>query len=100
MQMNEKRLSTVRQLKMARGIAHGMDYLSTIGFVHRVSYHCTDSAEHFKLYVHGGCYNPQNLAARNVLVSRNEVCKVTEFQLAGETVDGVYEVNKVRHLMQ
>ena len=39
MQDNDDKLGTERQLKMARDVAQGMDYLSTIGFVHRVSYH-------------------------------------------------------------
>ena len=36
MQDNDEKLGYERLLKMARGVAQGMDYLSTIGFVHRV----------------------------------------------------------------
>lgn len=36
-QTNDEKLGTPRLLKMAQGVASGMDYLSTIGFVHRVS---------------------------------------------------------------
>ena len=36
MQDNDEKLGNERLLKMARGVAQGMDYLSTIGFVHRV----------------------------------------------------------------
>ena len=35
-QDNDEKLGNERLLKMARGVAQGMDYLSTIGFVHRV----------------------------------------------------------------
>ena len=37
MQDNDKKLGYERLLNMARGVAQGMDYLSTVGFVHRVS---------------------------------------------------------------
>ncbi len=37
MQKNDDHLSVERQVKMARCVAAGMDYLSTVGFVHRVS---------------------------------------------------------------
>ena len=36
-QANDEKLGVQRLLKMAKGVATGMDYLSTIGFVHRVS---------------------------------------------------------------
>ena len=36
MQDNDEKLGNERLMKMARGVAQGMDYLSTIGFVHRV----------------------------------------------------------------
>lgn len=67
---NDEKLGNERLLKMARGVAQGMDYLSTIGFVHR------------------------DLAARNILVSKNEICKVADFGLSRETVDEIYKVNK------
>ena len=35
-QSNDEKLDTERLLKMAKGVAQGMDYLSIIGFVHRV----------------------------------------------------------------
>ena len=37
----------------------------------------------------------QDLAARNILVSKDEMCKICDFGLARETVDGIYKVNKV-----
>jgi hypothetical protein len=36
LQDNDEKLGNERLLKMAKGVASGMDYLSTIGFVHRV----------------------------------------------------------------
>ena len=41
MQKNDENLGTVRQLKMAKDVAQGMDYLSTLGFIYKVSYHCS-----------------------------------------------------------
>lgn len=40
-------------------------------------------------------FHTQDLAAHNVLVSKKEVCKVADFGLLRETVDGVYQSNKV-----
>ena len=37
----------------------------------------------------------QDLAARNISVSKDEMCKISDFSLARETVDEIYEVNKV-----
>ena len=37
----------------------------------------------------------QDLAARNVLVDKDEVTKVADFGLSRETVEDVYEVTKV-----
>ena len=37
LQRNDDRLSVVSLVKMAKCVAAGMDYLSTVGFVHRVS---------------------------------------------------------------
>ena len=38
----------------------------------------------------------QDLAARNVLVSKEEVCKIADFGLSRETVDNAYDVKTVR----
>ncbi len=38
MQKNVEALGTMCQLKMARDVAQGMNYLSAVGFVHKVSY--------------------------------------------------------------
>lgn len=43
----------------------------------------------------------QDLAARNVLVTKDEICKVADFGLSRETVDDEYDVKKVssgRHI--
>ena len=37
----------------------------------------------------------QDLAARNILVSKEEVCKVADFGLSRETVNDEYDVKKV-----
>ena len=36
-QRNDDKLDTHRMVRMARGVAMGMDYLATVGYVHRVS---------------------------------------------------------------
>ena len=38
----------------------------------------------------------QDLAARNVLVSKDEVCKVADFGLSRETTNDEYDVKKVK----
>ena len=42
----------------------------------------------------------QDLAARNILVSKNEMCKVADFGLSRETVDEIYKVNKVIYMQE
>ena len=37
-QKNDEKLNTQRLLSMARGVCSGMEYLSAVGYVHRVSY--------------------------------------------------------------
>lgn len=39
LQANDEKLGLTRLLKMAKSVATGMDYLSAIGFVHRVSHY-------------------------------------------------------------
>ena len=41
----------------------------------------------------------QDLAARNILVSKDEVCKVADFGLSRETTNDEYDVKKVRNKM-
>ena len=48
----------------------------------------------YVLTVHIHCLL-QDLAARNVLVDRDETTKVADFGLSRETVEEVYEVTKV-----
>ena len=38
LQRNDERLSIPRLVKMAMGVASGMEYLSVVGYVHRVSH--------------------------------------------------------------
>lgn len=47
------------------------------------------------IHVHIICCALQDLAARNVLVSKDETCKVADFGIARKTVDDIYKVNKV-----
>ena len=42
------------------------------------------------------CVCVQDLAARNILVSKDEVCKVADFGLSRETTNDEYDVKKVR----
>eukprot|EP00731_Ephydatia_muelleri_P014465 Em0008g185a len=67
---NDEKLSLQQLLKMACGVASGMQYLSEVGYVHR------------------------DLAARNILVSKDEVCKVADFGLSRETTNDEYDVKK------
>nr|BAA81719.3 protein tyrosine kinase [Ephydatia fluviatilis] len=67
---NDEKLSLQQLLKMACGVAAGMQYLSEVGYVHR------------------------DLAARNILVSKDEVCKVADFGLSRETTNDEYDVKK------
>ncbi|PFX22075.1 Ephrin type-A receptor 3 [Stylophora pistillata] len=56
-------LTSLQLVGMARGVAHGMKYLSELNFIHR------------------------DLAARNVLVGENILCKVSDFGLSRELAD-------------
>ena len=48
------------------------------------------------MYVHrAALYSLQDLAARNILVDKDETTKVADFGLSRETVEDVYEVTKV-----
>ncbi|XP_019862227.1 PREDICTED: ephrin type-B receptor 1-B-like isoform X1 [Amphimedon queenslandica] len=70
LQKNLDKISHERLSKMSYGVAKGMKYLSSIGFVHR------------------------DLAARNILVANDETCKVADFGLAREMVENEYDVQK------
>ncbi|XP_003391571.2 PREDICTED: ephrin type-A receptor 4a-like [Amphimedon queenslandica] len=70
LQKNLDKISHERLAKMSYGVAKGMKYLSSIGFVHR------------------------DLAARNILVANDETCKVADFGLAREMVENEYDVQK------
>ncbi|XP_027047190.1 ephrin type-A receptor 4a-like, partial [Pocillopora damicornis] len=56
-------LTSLQLTGMARGVAHGMKYLSELNFIHR------------------------DLAARNVLVGENMLCKVSDFGLSRELAE-------------
>ena len=58
LQSNKDNLTMVQLLEMLKGIASGMQYLSSMKYVHR------------------------DLAARNILVDSNLVCKVSDFGLS------------------
>ena len=83
---------------MARDVARGMEYLSAIGFVHRVSYHCMDSAQYTCMESILMKFNLQELAACNILVSRNESCKVSGFGWTRKAEDDIYRVHTVSPL--
>ncbi|GAB6031351.1 hypothetical protein CHUAL_009137 [Chamberlinius hualienensis] len=66
---NDGKLQIIQLVKMLRGIASGMQYLSEMNYVHR------------------------DLAARNVLVNANLMCKIADFGLSREiesATEGAY----------
>jgi len=58
LQMNQAKLTIIQLVKMLKGIASGMCYLSNTQYIHR------------------------DLAARNILVDQNLNCKVSDFGLS------------------
>lgn len=73
-------------------VAMGMHYIAEKGLVHRVSV-CVHMLPMQQLVTHTLTCAPQDLAARNILVGENELCKVADFGLLRELPmdDSIYK---------
>ena len=69
-------------MKCMTDVAMGMHYLCERGLIHRVSIHARDKT--VETHHNNNYFVLQDLAARNVLVDKNETCKVSDFGLLRE----------------
>ena len=73
---NDGKFQVMQLVGMMRGIAYGMQYLAEMNYVHRYVITTTLMVVYVKSYL------PRDLAARNVLVNSQLVCKIADFGLS------------------
>ena len=73
---NDRKFQVMQPVGMMRGIAYGMQYLAEMNYVNR------DVITNTLMVVYVKSYLPRDLAARNVLVNSQLVCKIADFGLS------------------